>query len=155
MRDIQSGVGRWGMMQPFDLNFGLAQNTVIDSIVVQWPKKGLPRTTVINPPVNQLVSIDGNGLVTGVRDGGSADEGIALSLSPNPTSDWMTARLAPSLRSNGTLQIFNAMGESVRHEALTGAEYIRVPVETLPEGYYMLRITSNGVTATSPFIRTR
>jgi hypothetical protein len=155
MRDIQSGVGRWGMMQPFELNFGLAQNSMIDSIVVRWPAKGLPTTTVVNPPINRVVVIDGNGIVSDV-EARDRQEPIALSLAPNTTSDWMTAHLSPQLRGECTLEIYNALGERIHRSRIAGAEYQRVPVESLPEGYYMVRVTSSrGASATAAFIRSR
>lgn len=156
MRDIQSGVGRWGMMQPFDLNFGLAQNSRIDSIIVRWPAKGLPTTTVIDPPINQVVVIDGNGMVGGADDNVAQDESIALSLSPNPTSDWMTAHLSPGLRGNGKIEVYNGLGERIHTAPLNGTEYVRVPVESLADGYYMVRVVSSqGRTVTVPFIKSR
>jgi hypothetical protein len=156
MRDIQSGVGRWGMMQPFELNFGLAQNSTIDSIVVRWPKKGFPLTTVVNPPANQVISIGMNGAISALPGDAARDESIAIALSPNPTSDWMTAHISPALRRNGTMEIYNALGERVAVVRLSGAEFERVPVESLPEGYYMIRVSSsNGVVASAPFVKIR
>lgn len=155
MRDIQSGVGRWGMVQPFELNFGLAQNTTIDSIVVRWPKAGFPTTTVVNPPINKVIRIDQNGGSSGVAT--VVAEGSAMmSLSPNPTSDWMTARLAPELRGECTLELYNALGERIHRSRISGSEYVRVPVESLPEGYYLARVTSEkGLSANVPFIKSR
>lgn len=155
MRDIQSGIGRWGMVQPFELVFGLAQNTHIDSIVVRWPMKGLPTTTVIDPPINQMVVIDRNGLAGGIA--GEMGNGAArVSLAPNPTSDWMTARLSPELRGRCMLEIFSAIGERIHRSQIEGTEYVRVPVESLEDGYYMVRVTSaTGATVNAPFIKSR
>ncbi|MBC8145288.1 MAG: VCBS repeat-containing protein, partial [bacterium] len=154
MRDIQSGVGRWGMMQPFELNFGLAQNTSIDSIVVRWPMTGNPLTTVVNPPINRVVEIDGTGMTTGVAES-TASAALSIELSPNPTSDWMTARIASPLRESSSLEIYNAMGERVHRTVLDGAEFVRVPVENLPAGYYVVRIASiDGQASTASFIKT-
>ena len=36
---------------------------------------------------------------------------------------------------------FDAVGRAVRHLALTGASPVTLPVETLPGGIYMLRVT--------------
>lgn len=155
MRDIQSGVGRWGMVQPFELVFGLARNTTIDSIVVRWPKAGLPRTTVVNPPINQMVAINANGMVSsGVAIAG--EQSGQMSLSPNPTSDWMTARLGPGLRGNCMLEIYSSIGQRIHRSQIAGEEYVRVPVESLPEGYYMVRVTpEKGTSINMPFIKTR
>jgi hypothetical protein len=153
MRDIQSGIGRWGMVQPFELNFGLAQNRSIDSIVVRWPARGLPTTTVINPPINQVVVIDGNGIVGSVADG--SDGTVAVSLAPNPTSDWMTARLSPKLRNDALLEIYNAMGERLHRIMLTGAEYVRVPVESLADGCYIVRVTAGNTVKAAAFVKVR
>lgn len=154
MRDIQSGVGRWGMVQPFELLFGLAQNAKIDSIVVRWPMKGFPTTTVMNPPINGTVVIEKAGAAT-VADAASSESRM-LTLSPNPTSDWMTAHLAPELRRGSTMEIFDARGERIHRSRLSGDEYVRVPVETLPEGYYLVRvIADDGRSVSVPFVRTR
>jgi enediyne biosynthesis protein E4 len=152
MREIQSGVGRWGMMQPFELNFGLAQSTSIDSIVVRWPMRGLPTSSVVNPPINQVVEIDGTSIVTGVD--GETGPALTLGLAPNPTSDWMTARLPAALRSGAALEVYDAMGVLRSTTPLAGAEYVRVPVESLPTGYYVVRVVAGGETrATASFIR--
>lgn len=144
MREIQSGVGRWGMMQPFELNFGLGQNTTIDSIVVRWPMRGLPTTTLANPPINQVVEVDGTGIVTGIA--ASRGSMLELTLAPNPTSDWMTARMPATLRTPATLEVYDALGAIRSSTQLDGTEYVRVPVETLPAGYYVVRIVSAGET---------
>ncbi|MDB5035015.1 MAG: hypothetical protein JWQ98_2256 [Chlorobi bacterium] len=155
MRDIQSGVGRWGMMQPFELNFGLGKSTQIDSVVVRWPMKGFPTSTVINPPVNQVLVIDGAATV-GIAGETRGETASLASVSPNPTSDWMTAHLSPELRGECTLEIYNSIGERVDQTRMAWAEYVRVPVESLPEGYYMMRVTSStGRTANVPFIKTK
>ena len=138
MREIQSGVGRWGMMQPFELNFGLAQTAQIDSIVVRWPMRGLPTSTVVAPPINQVVTVDGTSILTGVAS--ESPRLLDLALSPNPTSDWLTARLPESLRSGASLEVYDALGARRSSTELDGAEYVRVPVETLPAGYYVVRI---------------
>ena len=39
------------------------------------------------------------------------------------------------------LDLFDAAGRAVRHLALTGAAPVTLPVETLPAGIYMLRVT--------------
>jgi hypothetical protein len=155
MRDIQSGVGRWGMVQPHELNFGLAQNTQIDSIVVRWPAKGFPTTTVVNPPINQVVVIQGS-QPSGVAEIAAAAAGPRLSLTPNPSTDWTTAHLAPELRGEGVIEVYNSLGACVRRAHIRGEEFERVPVEDLPDGYYMVRVTSGrGVKGSVPFVKTK
>lgn len=152
MRDIQSGVGRWGMMSPFDLNFGLAQNTKIDSIIVRWAAKDFPTTTVYNPKINQLLAIGQLGLVSGLHD---TQEEEPVLLYPNPASDWLTARLPENLR-RGRMEVYSVSGTHLSTTALDGNAVVRVPVEELAAGYYSLRVvTPQGKTAAMPFIKVR
>ena len=39
------------------------------------------------------------------------------------------------------LDLFDAVGRAVRHPTSTGAAPLTLPVETLPAGIYMLRVT--------------
>ncbi|MFM8438891.1 MAG: ASPIC/UnbV domain-containing protein, partial [Candidatus Kapaibacterium sp.] len=88
MRDIQSGVGRWGMATPLELNFGLGDATAIDSVVVRWAMRGLPVTTIANPPLNRLLRIRRDGMTTGVpQEGVQSDD---ISIAPQPARSDIT-----------------------------------------------------------------
>ncbi len=61
IREIQAGLGHFGGQQPFIRNVGIGDLNRVDSVVVRWPKKGTPTTTIYNPPLNTIIEIDGSG----------------------------------------------------------------------------------------------
>ena len=59
-----------------------------------------------------------------------------------PVPAHTSLHLAPDVSAMPqTLDLFDAVGRAVRHLALTGAASVTLPVETLPAGLYMLRVT--------------
>ena len=72
MRDIYAGQGNFAAQQPFILNFGLGNRT-IDRIEVRWPDATCSRTVVENPPLNQLLRIGRDGIISSGVEG---DEGL-------------------------------------------------------------------------------
>lgn len=151
MRDIQSGVGRWGMTSPFILNFGLAQNNKIDSIVVRWPKKGLPKTTVRNPLVNEMLLIT----ESGIADVNSmVDKTETLSFFPNPSPNIMAAIIPYNYRNDAVLQAFNSIGSIVFEIKLNdNSERVRLPIDEIASGKYFVRVLKNGKYVESSFVK--
>ncbi|MBL0332983.1 MAG: VCBS repeat-containing protein [Chlorobiota bacterium] len=151
MRDIQSGVGRWGMTSPFILNFGLEKNTIIDSIVVRWPKKGLPKTTIKNPAINKMLLITESGL-SNVDN--KIDKTRNLSFFPNPAVNSITAELPFSFLNNSSLLVFNSFGKKVCElEVKNSNQRIRLPIENFISGKYFVKISdSEGKSLESSFI---
>jgi hypothetical protein len=64
VREARSGES-YGMVNSLHQHFGLAQNTVVDSIVVDWPTSGIHQV-IENPAINQFVTIVENQCVAPV-----------------------------------------------------------------------------------------
>jgi hypothetical protein len=111
MREVQSGVGRWGMATPVVLNFGLGNAQSIDSVVVRWAMRGLPTTSITNPPINTLLRIRRDGMTTDVPV--EAQSNGEISIAPQPARSEITVHVPTSLQSNSTVEIFNAFGSRV------------------------------------------
>jgi hypothetical protein len=62
IRDIQSGLGHFGGIQPLIKDFGMGKCYAIDSIKVRFPNKDLTTVTVKNPPTNAFLVIGETGL---------------------------------------------------------------------------------------------
>ncbi len=151
MRDIQSGVGRWGMAGPLTQNFGLGKSTTIDSIVVRWAVYGLPRTTVINPPINKPLRINKLGVILAAED---QDQSLtSIELNPNPSSSRMTIHIPATLRENSVLSVYNSQSQLVSTMRLGGEEFVALPVETLSAGMYFVRIENNRTSSSKSFVK--
>lgn len=147
MRDIQSGVGRWGMTSPFILNFGLAKEQRIDSVVVRWAMKGLPTTKVVNPPINQMLNIGRDGLVPV-----SVEEEVVsmpLVISPNPATSRIVVQVPLRFRNDSYVEVYSMLGTKVYQQKVYGEERIGVDIMGLPNGAYMVRFSSNGIISPS------
>lgn len=153
-RELQSGVGRWGMMSPFKLNFGLGKNTSVDSLIVEWPSKTMLRTKIVNPPVNKDLVINLDGVVASMKDR-AGDPNGGIRLAPIPANDQLTAYLPEDMRF-GSMQVYSITGEPLQKEQLSGDSAVRVPIEGQPVGYYTIRFVSNqGKLLTVPFIKSK
>ncbi len=138
MREQYAGGGHFGGQQPLIRNIGIGENETIDRIEVRWPHAAMPNTVIENPPINQILTIDGSGLSALA---GSAVPHERMTLAPNPVRDRLTVRLPDSFRSAGELRISDAVGRQVRTEQVprNGREHI-LSVSGLPPGYYILQI---------------
>jgi N-acetylneuraminic acid mutarotase len=76
----------------------------------------------------------------------------AFTVFPNPASDRITINGA-SFTGNVSVDIISALGEIVRTEVYNVAQNTAIDVEDLAAGYYIIRMTSNGVAANASFIK--
>ncbi|MBL7997855.1 MAG: VCBS repeat-containing protein [Candidatus Kapabacteria bacterium] len=152
MRDIQSGVGRWGMTSPFTLNFGLGKNTVIDSIVVRWAMKSLPKTTIVNPPVNAMLTISREGL-----DPVSVNEETLpaepLTVSPNPAASRVVVNVPAAYRSNAHCELYSLHGERLLRQRCEGEERLGITLDAFAPGVYIIRFSNATHSQTTSFIK--
>jgi hypothetical protein len=87
----------------------------------------------------------------GVHD----ERGVALAdvdLAPNPTSDWCTVTVSTPSQTSLTIDIVDITGTSlytaVEQGLAAGQHRVRVPVQQLAIGNYIVRVTTdNGVTS--------
>ena len=98
----------------------------------------------------------GKGMTTSLTTVGVHDErGVALAdvdLAPNPTSDWCTVTVSTPSQTSLTIDIVDITGTSlytaVEQGLAAGQHRVRVPVQQLAIGNYIVRVTTdNGVTS--------
>lgn len=135
MRELQAGVGHWGGQQPFLMLFGLAQETSIDSIVVEWPSQTHGNTTVVNPSINMIHEIGINGL-TSVASGTPEPE---LLLYPNPTNGDVTLAGLDFTSLETVVNVYTLMGArvAVSTDRLSNNR-LRLRTNGLPAGVYIV-----------------
>ncbi len=68
-RVVQAGDGHFSPQMPFILHFGLARAATIDSVTVTWPNQSHASLTVLNPPINQMLTIPERRADTTATDG--------------------------------------------------------------------------------------
>lgn len=135
IREVQSGQGHFGAQAPLIKSFGIGRNETIDSIVVRWPGRNVPNTVVTNPPINTLLGIGVPASVAG------ADDVRGLAIAPNPSGKMLRVTLPEGWR-GGVLELFDARGDVAAHAAIEAAATYVLPIESLPAGYYMLRLVA-------------
>lgn len=142
MRDVYAGEGNMGGQSPFILNFGVG-NLTIDSILVRWPNNKVPESIVKNPPMNQMITINGEG-ISGIQ--GSAKQ-KAYQIFPNPAEDELHIKLnRASAIKGGQIRIINPLGmqELQRNFSGDGNQYSLNISHLKPGWYIVMLIDGNG-----------
>ncbi len=151
MREVMAGRGMHVGQQPFILNFGLGDVTKVDSVVIRWPDANCTRSTLYNPPVNQIVTV--NSFPTGVER--VEPSGYDVKVFPNPTSGYVVvqgAGLVAGVRMAKLLDV-TGKGIDIKHSTSDGDKLI-FDLAPLPEGIYFIHITdTEGQTTTHSVIR--
>jgi hypothetical protein len=119
VREVRAGES-YGICNSLIQHFGLAQNTEIDSVVIDWPSSDIHQV-IENPSVNQFLSVIENQCV--------APEAFI-------TSDGPTILCAGQ-----SLQLDAPAGANYSYEWSTGATGQSININT--EGTYMVRVTDN------------
>ncbi|MFT7153526.1 MAG: hypothetical protein ACI9Z7_000583 [Alteromonas macleodii] len=120
VREVRSGES-YGICNSLMAYFGLAQNTEIDSVVVDWPSSGIHQV-VETPSPNQFLTIIENVCV--------APEAFITSTGPTV------------LCAGQSLDLQATTGTSYSYEWSTGAQTSQISITTT--GTYMVRITDTG-----------
>ncbi len=137
MREVMSGRGQHTGQQPFILNFGLGDATAIDSIVVRWPDTNCTRSTVYNPPVNQVVTI--NSFPTGVDEVQPVIPEVKIF--PNPTSRYVVVQgygLTDRIREARMVDVTGKIMH-IQYSVSDGDKLI-FDLGRLPEGTYFVHL---------------
>ncbi len=121
VREVRSGES-YGICNSLTSYFGLAQNTQIDSVVVNWPSSGI-RQVVENPAPNQFLTIIENQCVA--------------------PQAFITSNGPTVLCQGQTLDLLATPGAGYTYEWSTGAQTQDITISNT--GTYMVRITdTNG-----------
>jgi hypothetical protein len=89
------------------IHFGMAQNTVVDSIIVKWPCGSTQ--ILLNVPVNQYLEINEEECILDLAE--SLNKENYLEIFPNPTFEWF--RISSNYSGEATIKIFDISGKKV------------------------------------------
>jgi len=121
VREVRSGES-YGICNSLTSYFGLAQNTEIDSVVVDWPSSGIHQV-VENPAPNQFLTIIENQCVA--------------------PQAFITSNGPTVLCAGQTLNLMATAGSGYTYEWSTGAQTQQININST--GTYLVRITdTNG-----------
>ncbi len=73
-----------------------------------------------------------------------------VTLQPNPSRDLITISLDVSIK--GNVEIINTLGQTVSKEIING-DYLQLNVQSIPNGNYYLKVTSEGRSSVIPFVK--
>jgi hypothetical protein len=127
VREVRAGES-YGISNTFQCHFGLGQNTVIDSVVIDWPSSGIHQV-IANPSADQFLSVI---------------ENLCVAPEVKITSSGPTVICAGQ-----SLQLDAPTGAGYTYEWSTGETTSSINVNT--PGTYMVHVWSNnGCDAVSP-----
>lgn len=115
-------------------HFGLASNSLVDSLDVIWYGGGLDR--YYNVSANQMIEvIEGQGLITetGLR---GVEE---IEVYPNPATDILSVR-GPFIE---RIELMDVRGKVVLSQT-PNSDFIQIDISDFPSGNYLLRIECSG-----------
>ncbi|MCB0713551.1 MAG: VCBS repeat-containing protein [Ignavibacteriae bacterium] len=136
-QELTAGHGHFGGQQPLIRNFGLGTNETIERIVVRWPSLSVEPTIIENPPINQIITIEGN--VSSVEE--ELESTSQLVVTPNPANGRITLHLPVALRHTGSATIVDLLGKQVQSYSIaTGLSSVDISVKDLTPGRYIVRI---------------
>lgn len=148
-----------------DADLGLYINNSFSSFssmldFIQWGDAGNGRESVA---ANSMLDIwdagtflSGDGPYTYTGDGSGTDVKLAFwsnalsnedfvinnfSMSPNPTSSMLSLKF-PQIIDNGTLHIYNALGETIFNKTLSFNNFLEIDVSNFNQGLYLVKINN-------------
>lgn len=150
MREV-SAQNSFQSMNDIRVHFGLANASLIDSIVVKWPS-GL-HECFIGISINQLnlLLLEGSGIPLSINSYDIKKDNN-FQITPNPASDL--AIINVSSTNSKTLSILNAEGNMVFEEKFS-EKIIIINTQLWPTGIYVAHLFDNGNTSATRIIITR
>lgn len=145
IRDVQSGVG-FRFMNTLNTHFGLGENTVIDSLVIQWPSGTLD--TYIEPAINTFhLLTEGE---TEITDPLSLTELApqGLQVYPNPAQDVLFFKTG-YMPTNGRIMIYDLQGRLVHSTPFSET----IDIAGLYQGTYIVHLVSDNLSAKQKFMK--
>jgi len=149
IQEVQAGLGHFAGQQPFIRNFGLGNRNKIDSIVVRWPHKNLLTTKVINPPINSIFEIDGNGnikIIKSYLDVSEFDNFYPLTVIPNPAENYIEISgfniLSSTNYEKSVITIYNHIGQKVLSSDRVTSLPVHIDISNLPAGIYYVHFAN-------------
>ena len=120
------------------LHFGLAENTLVDSIVIEWPSGVHQLLTDVD--VNQILTVDEDFDVSAEFQN---SKGASLKVFPNPTSGILNVKCSAIIQG---INVYNSLGELVQSEAYDDSNNFRkLRIGHSPGIYSLEVICKNGI----------
>ncbi|MDQ3109365.1 MAG: FG-GAP-like repeat-containing protein [Bacteroidota bacterium] len=140
VREIRSGEA-YGIQNSFTAHFGIGANTVVDSVLIQWPSGTVDALDVVNAD-QTITIIEGNSpLSTHDFD----QHGLELSIYPNPVKENAIIRLdhfAEIGLNNLSLNIYDINGKLIYTEGTIQNSIIVIDRSLLSSGMYFVEVTN-------------
>ena len=163
IREVRAG-SSYASTHPLDLNFGLAQASIIDSIVIYWPRGAIQRLSAVD--INQILSI--SELSETLDLDTLEDEPIQhpnsitlLSNAPNPFNSKTVIHYQLPRGGKVSLRIMNILGQDIQllelgYKEPGGHAQPWVGLDSrgssVPSGIYFYRIAVDGYSRTSKML---
>jgi enediyne biosynthesis protein E4 len=154
MKEIKAGFGHFGGQQPFITNFGLAKNTMVDSVIVRWPSNPLKYTKVTNININKINIIDENGLagtLNILKNFPLAD----FRLYPNPATNYINIEFPAGFGNKGFYRILDISGKLTGNGNFITDQFrnFSLDLNGMKQGYYLISFQSDkGLLKVLPFM---
>ena len=127
------------------MQFGLAEGAVVDSVTVAWPSG---RTSVITEPVtNNVLAISEQATSVSVEEDSPLLFASTLEVSPNPASTTLRVETFLDTGHSIEVQIVDAIGRTVwqdQREVQQGAFSNEIDISTLAPGVYFVVLQDEG-----------
>ncbi len=142
MREVQSQSGY--NSENLELNFGLGNASIVDSIIVQWISEATSVFT--NQSVNRYITISENGTINSVKKDNSVPDNFALYQNyPNPFNPSTTIKFGITNSGNVTLKVYDELSREVKSivdEFMNKGTYeITLDGNDLASGVYFYKLT--------------
>ncbi len=126
------------------VHVGLAQNTSIDSVKINWPSGDTDY--LLNLAVDSIYSITQSNVGSGLNELFKIDSAQALRTQPNPAKAVCEISLPEGLGlKGGSLRLMDFQGKLIQQESARRASF-RLDVSELPSGVYLLNWQVEGKT---------
>ncbi len=153
MREVYAGRGNSSGQQPFAMLFGLGGNTKIDSVKVVWPGFDNPSAKIINPPINQYLTLGRNGL--GIASSEADQVQPLLKVYPNPAAEFILVQLSNN-KTPDQVEIYDMIGKKMNNVTIfqhNGATKY-CAIGNLVPGHYIVKVSDkNGKVYTQQFVK--
>lgn len=133
MREIKAGYGHFAGQQPFITNFGLASNTKVDSVIVEWQTNPTQRTVVKSIPINQISIINKDGFWGSLNIKEFSNHKDEMKLWPNPATNSLNVYL-PESEEELKYKITDIQGKII----LEGTCLNNIDISAVENGIYLL-----------------
>jgi hypothetical protein len=115
-------------------------NPLYTKVAFVWCQDGSPAT-------NGVIMYDGENSTNGISN--NPVVGNDYNLYPNPASEFVTIKTSEN--ADYSITLYNVAGQAILENTFSGNEY-RVNLENIPQGYYIMKITSSNASSTEKLI---